>query len=118
VFPDPDGRENITRILVMDNEGPLAVDTSRIVEYELDFETNVATQVWEFISNPSLYTFVLGEPVRYPGGDTFINWSTAGVLERVTAEGESLWKLRAEAGDVFGFHTHIKSLYPADASNL
>ena len=116
VLPDPEGRENFFRILVMDNEGPLAIDTSRVVEYEVDRDTNIATQVWQFISTPSVYTSVLGEPVRDPNGDTFINWSTAGQFERVTANGETIWKLTAEAGTVFGFHTQAKSLYPANAA--
>jgi hypothetical protein len=116
VLPDPEGRENVFRILVMDNEGPLAFDTSRVVEYEIDLETNIATEVWSFISTPSVYTYVLGEPVRDPNGDTFINWSAAGQLERVTANSETIWKLNAGAGTVFGFHTLAKTLYPANAA--
>jgi hypothetical protein len=116
VLPDPEGRENFFRILVMDNDGPLVDSTSRVVEYEIDLETNVATEVWSFISTPSVYTYVLGEPVRYPNGDTFINWSAAGQLERVTANSETIWKLNAEAGTVFGFHSLAKSLYPANAA--
>jgi hypothetical protein len=54
---------------------------------------------------------VLGEPTRYPNGDTFINWSTAGQMERVTADGETTWKLNSSAGGVFGFNTLAKNLY-------
>jgi hypothetical protein len=116
VLPDPEGRENVFRIVVMDNEGPLAMDTSRVVEYEVDLETNIATETWSFISTPSVYTFVLGEPVRYPNGDTFITWSTAGQLERVTANSETTWKLNASVGTVFGFPSLAKSLYPSTAA--
>jgi hypothetical protein len=116
VFEDPEDEERL-RILVMDNDGPLTVvDTSRVVEYILDFETNVATEAWSFISTPSVYTSVLGEPVRYPNGDTFITWSTAGQLERVTANSETIWKLNAEAGTVFGFPSLAESLYPSTAA--
>jgi hypothetical protein len=62
-----------------------------------------------------VYTFVLGEPTRFDDGSTFINWSTAGQLERVSEEGEQLWKLNSNAGFAFGFHTQVENLYPKDA---
>ena len=39
-----------TAILVMDNDGSPG-NRSRVLEYELDLETNVATQVWSFESD-------------------------------------------------------------------
>jgi hypothetical protein len=102
------------RILVMDNDG-LPGKVSRVLEYELDFEANRATEVWSYVSDPSVYTFVLGEPTRLDGGDVFINWSAAGQMERVTAAGSASWKLNSGAGVVFGFNTLAKSLYPSDA---
>jgi hypothetical protein len=98
------------RILVMDNDGSTGKD-SRVLEYELDLEQNVATEVWSYVADPSVYTFVLGEPTRMDNGDTFINWSAAGQLERVTPDGESIWQLNTRAGFVFGFHTLADSLY-------
>jgi hypothetical protein len=101
-------------IVVMDNDG-MPGDVSRVLEFELDFEANIATQVWSYSADPTVYTFVLGEPTRFDDGSTFVNWSTAGQLERVTAEGESIWKLNSNAGFAFGFHTQAPSLYPSDA---
>jgi hypothetical protein len=98
------------RILVFDNDGS-AGDESRVLEYELDFAANTATQVWSYVSDPKVHSFVLGEPVRLEGGDTFIDWSAAGQLERVTPDGRSLWKLNSGAGYAFGFSTLAKSLY-------
>ena len=97
-------------LLVMDNEGSLRGQESRVLEYEIDFETNVATQVWSYISDPPAYTWVLGEPLRYPNGDTFINWSTAGSMERVTEAGEVVWRLQSNLGAAFGFHALAKTL--------
>ena len=97
-------------ILVMDNDGSPG-NESRVLEYELDFERNLATQIWSYVSNPSVYTFVLGEPTRLDDGDTFINWSAAGQMERVTGEGASRWKLNTGAGFVFGFSTLADTLY-------
>lgn len=103
------------RILVMDNDGSTG-NESRVLEYQLDFANNVATEIWSYVSTPSVYTFVLGEPTRFDDGETFINWSAAGQLERVAADGvTSTWKLTTGAGYVFGFHTLATSLYPSAA---
>jgi hypothetical protein len=101
-------------LLVMDNDGSPG-NESRVLEFELDFERKLATQVWSYVANPSVYTFVLGEPTRFDNGDTFINWSAAGQMERVTAAGEVSWQLNAGIGFVFGFNTLADSLYPTRA---
>ena len=44
-------------------------------------------QVWSYVADPTVYTFVLGEPTRLDDGSTFVNWSSAGQLERVTRRG-------------------------------
>jgi hypothetical protein len=101
------------RILVFDNEGSLETE-SRVLEYELDFENDVAREVWSSVSDPVVSSFVLGEPTRLDDGDVFINWGAAGQLERVTAEGESIWKLNASIGFVMGFSSTVPSLYASD----
>jgi len=98
------------RILVMDNDGAPG-DVSRVLEYQLDFTNMQATQVWSYTADPSVYVFVLGEPIRLPDGGTFINWSTAGQMERLDASGASIWKLNTGAGFAFGFQTLAASLY-------
>jgi hypothetical protein len=99
------------RILVMDNEGSLTPQESRILEYELDLEAGVATQVWSYVSDPPVYTWVLGEPLRLPGNDTFINWSTAGQMERVTESGDVTWQIKSNIGAAFGFGALVEDLY-------
>jgi hypothetical protein len=101
------------RLLVLDNDGN--PNASRVLEYELDLERNVATQVWSYVSNPSVRTFVLGEPIRFDNGDTFINWSAAGQMERVTAAGEVSWQVNAGIGFVFAFNTLAETLYPTSS---
>lgn len=102
------------RLLVLDNDGSTE-NVSRVLEYRIDTEANLVTQVWSYLSDPPVYTFVLGEPTRLADGDTFVNWSAAGQLERVTADGESIWKLQSSASFAFGFHTLAPSLYPPGA---
>jgi hypothetical protein len=97
-------------ILVMDNDGAPG-DVSRVLEYELDFTAKTATPVWTYTADPSVYTFVLGEPVRLADGGTFVNWSTAGQMERLDPTGKSVWKLNTDAGFAFGFQTLTTTLY-------
>ncbi len=104
---------NGDRVLVFDNEGSLE-NESRVLEYELDFENGVAREVWSYVSDPVVSSFVLGEPTRLGDGDVFINWGAAGQLERVTSEGESIWKLKASVGFVMGFSSLAESLYAED----
>lgn len=102
-------------ILVMDNDGA-GGHQSRVLEYLLDAQTNVATQVWSYSANPSVYTFVFGEPQREGDGTTFINWGAAGQMERLDAAGSSTWKLNTGAGYAFGFHALADTLYSAGAA--
>jgi hypothetical protein len=98
------------RLLVMDNDGSVQGQESRVLEYSIDFETGVATQVWSYIADPPAYTWVLGEVERYSNGDTFVNWSTAGSMERITETGEVTWKLTASLGAAFGFNALAKTI--------
>jgi hypothetical protein len=97
-------------IVVHDNDGTMD-RKSRVVEYQLDFEAGTATEVWSFMSTPAVYTPVLGEALHLDGGDTFVDWSYAGQLERVNPDGETTWKLNTPAGFVLGYPTLFPSFY-------
>jgi hypothetical protein len=97
-------------VLVMDNDGAPG-NESRILEYELDVKSHSAKQVWSYVSSPSVYSFVFGEPLRFDDGSTFINWGAAGQMERLNPSGKSTWKLNTGAGFAFGFHTLADTLY-------
>jgi hypothetical protein len=100
---------NGNRLLVHDNDGVMGA--SRILEYDLDLTAGTATEVWSFTSDPPVYTPVLGEPIRLDNGDTFIDWSYAGQLERVTEQGDTTWKLNTKAGGALGYATLFSSFY-------
>jgi hypothetical protein len=46
-----------------------------------------------------------------PGNDTFINWSTAGQMERVTESGDVTWQIKSNIGAAFGFGALVEDLY-------
>jgi hypothetical protein len=98
------------RVIVYDNDGAMN-ETSRVLEYELDFEAETATEVWSFTSASPVYTPVLGEVLKLSGGDTLIDWSYAGRIERVSADGETTWMLTTELGYPFGYITVESSFY-------
>ncbi len=97
-------------ILVFDNDGSPGTE-SRVIEYALDLEASEATELWRYTATPSVFTFVLGEPTRLEGGDTFVNWSAAGQMERVTPDGTVIWRVESALGYAFGYNTLADSLY-------
>ncbi len=97
-------------ILIFDNDGAPGTE-SRVVEYAFDFSANTASEVWSYTARPSLFTFVLGEPIRFDNGDTLINWSASGQMNLVTPEGDSTFQLNLSMGNVFGFNTFEPALY-------
>ncbi len=98
-------------ILILDNDGPLG-HQSRVVEYALDLSAGTATEIWSYMSDPPVHTFVLGEPTRLESGETFVNWSAAGLMERVSSNGTAKWRLGIDGiGYAFGFHTLEGSLF-------
>jgi hypothetical protein len=101
------------RVIVYDNDGGNDDVTkfSRVVEYEIDFDAGTATDVWSFSAEQEVYTPVLGEAVRLSNGDTLIDWSYAGRIERVTADGESIWRLNTGLGYPFGYITLQSTFY-------
>lgn len=119
------------RVLVLDAGS--AGEQARVLEYQLDVEARLATQVWSYMGDDDPdedlddglgpAALVLGEPTRFDDGGTFINWSAAGRMERSTAAGVVNWRLatpRASAmstspAAVFGFSTLAARLYPRGA---
>ncbi|MFT4978513.1 MAG: hypothetical protein ACI8S6_004423 [Myxococcota bacterium] len=100
-------------LLVFDNDGSTE-RTSRVLEYSFDGSTTPVEQIWSYVPENDLYTFVLGDVNRFDDGDTLVTWSVLGQIDRVTAAGESEWTLNTDLGFVFGFNTVTTSLYVAD----
>ena len=98
-------------LLVFDNGAEGDLD-SRVVEYALDADQQVATEVWSHHHDPALYGYALGDAHRGSDGLTQIVWSTAGVIEDVDPDGTAVWQLAAELGTGFGYSDRLASLYP------
>ncbi len=105
-------------ILVFDNDGYVPTggeqDHSRVLEYAFDPEAGTAELIWEYSTEPPVWSFVLGDVKRFDDGDTLVSWSVNGLLERVTPEGDVEWSMATEFGSAFGFNTVRDDLYAAD----
>ncbi len=97
-------------VLVFDNDGGPGL-ASRAIEYELDLDAGTAEQTWSFTTDPPIYSFVLGDVNRFDDGATLITWSVLGQIDRVTAAGESVWRLNTAMGYALGFDTVYADLY-------
>ncbi len=97
------------RLLVFDNDGAGA-NASRAIEYQLDRVNKTATQVWDYTPDPKIYSFVLGDTARLDDGDTFVAWSVAGQLDRVSEAGVPEWSVNTDVGYAFGFVTLVPAL--------
>ena len=98
-------------MLVFDN-GDDETAESRVVEYALNEEDGTVEQVWEYLADPPVYCYALGDATRLDDGSTLVTWSTAGIMEHVAADGEPLTRFSLELGAAFGYTTPISSLYP------
>ena len=98
--------------LIFDNDGALDPE-SRVLEYAFDPDADSAEQIWEYTTDPSVFSFVLGDVWRFDDGDTLVTWSVNGLIERVDDD-VAEWTVQADFGHAFGFNTVREDLYAAD----
>jgi hypothetical protein len=79
-------------------------------EYEIDEEAQTLREVWNFGIGDGIYGRVRGEALRLPGGNTLHNTGEAPRLREATPEGEVVWDLEWEDGEI-GRSEPIPDLY-------
>ncbi|MEN0063587.1 MAG: aryl-sulfate sulfotransferase [Myxococcota bacterium] len=93
------------RLLVFDNQG--GFPNSRVVEYRFD-TTDGATEVRTFVSDPPVFTLVLGDVYRTSNGNTRIFWGNPDTVDNTAlselydADGVMTSQIRV-AGMIMGF---------------
>ena len=97
-------------MMVFDNGCPDEM-ISRAAEFELDESAGEATLVWSHEPDPEIWSYGFGDVARLDTGETLITWSTAGQIDLVTPDGQSVWRLNEELGGGFGYTTWMESLY-------
>jgi hypothetical protein len=91
------------RVLVFDNDGA-GGNRSRALEYALDDDAGVATEVWSYMPDPSVFSFVLGDVARYDDS-TLVTFSVAGQIDRVDDSGALMFRATTPVGHVLGYTT-------------
>ena len=97
-------------VLVFDN-GINGGTGTRAVEVAVDWEAKTVTPTWSYEPDPALGIYALGEVERLPNGNTLITWGSAGQVDEITPEGESVWRANLGLGAGLGYMDWMESLY-------
>jgi hypothetical protein len=63
--------------LLFDNGNYRENEYSRGVEYVLDQQKKIATQIWQYRHTPDIFSVSMGSIQRLPNGNTFLGWGSA-----------------------------------------
>ena len=99
-------------IVYFDN-GENGATQSRVVEYALNDDAGHAVPSWEYITDPPIYCYAMGDVTRTDDFTTITTWSTAGRIEEVDIYGEPLRIYQLDIGAAFGYTTALDSLVAA-----
>jgi hypothetical protein len=91
------------RILVFNRRRSTEGACSTVDELAYDVAAGTVGLVWKHQSTDCHQVHFLGNAHRLEGGDTLVSWSTAGVVDRVSPEGEVVWSLGWPEGSAQGF---------------
>jgi len=84
------------------------------VRYQVDDDAGVLTPIWTHIGTEA-YAKVGGNAVaRGDGGNVLTNYGSDLVIEEVDAEGQAVWRVRAEGTAVIFQAWPVPSLWPVD----
>ena len=98
------------RLVVFENGEP-SRGYSKAREFELDTENMIATEVWSYVREPSVYVFAKGDVERLSNGNTLVTWSSSGEIQEVTPEHEVVWQVNTDLGSAITFIDRVESLY-------
>lgn len=96
------------RLALHDNRDPDA--GSRVVVYDLDFATQIVTETWEHVPDPVVVDHVLGDVSWLRDDALFVTWSTAGMLEERSLDGDVPWSVVVDMGVFFGYTQVVDAL--------
>ncbi|MFT5679497.1 MAG: hypothetical protein ACI8RZ_000401 [Myxococcota bacterium] len=102
------------RLVVFENGEP-SRGYSKAREFELDTKNMIATEVWSYTREPSVYVFAKGDVERLDNGNTLVTWSSSGEIQEVTPEGGVVWQVNTDLGSAITFIDRVESLYGTPA---
>jgi hypothetical protein len=77
----------------------MSTGSDAVYEYEVNDVTRTLELVWSFTRAESgINTDQIGEAVRLPNGNTFINWGTTPTIQEVSADKDILFEVEFSSG--------------------
>lgn len=107
----PHQQEPIDGGILVFNNGTPEVNSSKVLEFEVDEGEGRVDLVWTYEPSPPLYCFSLGDVHRLPNGNTLAVFSVQGQIDELSPERELIWRLNMELGGAFGYVTWMERLH-------
>ena len=85
---------------------------SKVIRVQVDETLGTASAVASFGDDTCYSTFALGGLSWIDEATLLVSWSSAGMLEQRTTDGDVLWAVGASLGSAFGYPDFATSLYP------
>ena len=83
------------------------VDPSEVISIRLDEAAGTASVLWRYTPSPAVYNLMLGDVQRLSPDRILATYSSSGVIEEFTSEGQSIRRLDLELGAALGFSQHF-----------
>lgn len=99
-----------SRLAMHDNRD--ATVGTRLAIYDLDFSEQLpsAEETFEYVPEPTIYDFVMGDVTWLDDERLITTWSTTGILEERHLDGDAPWSITLDLGSVFPYTQHVDAL--------
>ncbi len=104
---DPNFTEGGTILMITTDEE----DETTAVEYEIDDDQELLTEIWSHGDGEGLYVLVQGTARELSNGNRMVNFGSSGLVREVTPDGDVAWEMSALAGAAFGNTVPFDDLY-------
>lgn len=97
-------------VVLFDDRVPNTGDPSRVLELELDDAAGTARARWTWTHPQALEVVILGDVDRADDGSTLVVFSSSGVIDDVSPEGELRWELATDVGTILPYVERVATL--------
>lgn len=103
-------------LLLFDNGNLKSNPRSRVVEYSINENNLTAKKVWEYKSNPAIFSHAMGSVSRLSSGNTLIGWGggEGGDHQLLVTEVTSNGSIAFQAEGPMGFYRAFKHVIKSD----
>lgn len=98
------------RVVIFDDRDPASGEDSRVLDLALDDTALTATALAEWHHDPPISVYALGDVDRAADGSTLVTFSSAGVIDDVSPEGELRWELQTSLASGVSYVVRVDAL--------